>query len=102
MEWGETGNLLPDNGVFVSGIVFALGGRVRERPPWEGCKVSITLRKASTLTDGIPIFCITINPADTHNLNPVVNLHSEGNIDIDNLLEHEVPSFWEQWPDFST
>ena len=50
--------------------------------------------RALTTTHGVPSFYITINPADT--LNPVVKFLSEGNIDIDDMLENEVPNFWEQ------
>lgn len=42
----------------------------------------------------MPSFYITINPADTHN--PVVKFLAGGNIDIDKMLEDEIPNVWEQ------
>jgi len=50
--------------------------------------------RALTMTHGMPSFYITINPADTHN--PIVKFLSEGDIDIDRMLEDEIPKFWEQ------
>ena len=50
--------------------------------------------RALTMSHGMPSFYITINPADTHN--PIVKFLSEGNIDIDKMLESDVPNFWEQ------
>jgi len=50
--------------------------------------------RALTMTHGMPSFYITINPADTHN--PIVKFLSEGNFDIDKMLEDDVPNFLEQ------
>jgi hypothetical protein len=50
--------------------------------------------RALTLTHRMPSFYITINPADTHN--PVVKFLAGAEIDIDKMLEHEIPNFWEQ------
>ncbi|KIL63479.1 hypothetical protein M378DRAFT_42563, partial [Amanita muscaria Koide BX008] len=43
---------------------------------------------------GMPIFFITINPADVYN--PVVKFLAGAEIDIDQLLPEQVPNFWEQ------
>ena len=50
--------------------------------------------RALTITHGMPSFYITINPADTHN--PIVKFLSGENIDIDNMLDGEIPNVWEQ------
>ena len=50
--------------------------------------------RALTMTHGVPSFYITINPADTHN--PIVKFLAEGDIDVDNMLEEQVPNFWDQ------
>lgn len=50
--------------------------------------------RALTMTHGMPSFYITINPADTHN--PIVKFLSGENIDIDSMLEGDIPKYWEQ------
>lgn len=50
--------------------------------------------RALTLTHGMPSFYITINPADTHN--PIVKFLAGADIDLDNMLEDDVPNYWEQ------
>ena len=47
-----------------------------------------------TTTHGMPSFYVTINPADTHN--PIVKFLAGANIDIDKMLQDEVPNYWEQ------
>ena len=50
--------------------------------------------RALTMTHGMPSFYITVNPADTHN--PVVKFLSGEDIEIDNMLEGDIPNVWEQ------
>ncbi|KAF9642417.1 hypothetical protein BDM02DRAFT_3105728, partial [Thelephora ganbajun] len=50
--------------------------------------------RVNILSLGVPSFYITVNPADVYN--PVVKFLSGHNIDIDNLMSHEVPTYWEQ------
>jgi hypothetical protein len=50
--------------------------------------------RALTMAHGMPSFYVTVNPADTHN--PIVKFLAGGDIDIDKMLEHEIPNFWEQ------
>ena len=50
--------------------------------------------RALTMTHGMPSFYITINPADTHN--PIVKFLAGADIDIDHMLENEIPKYWEQ------
>ena len=50
--------------------------------------------RALTITHGMPSFYVTINPADTHN--PVVKFLAGADIDIDKMLEDDVPKYWEQ------
>ena len=50
--------------------------------------------RALTMTHGMPSFYVTINPADTHN--PIVKLLAGADIDIDRMLEDEIPNYWEQ------
>ncbi|KAI0265023.1 hypothetical protein BGY98DRAFT_893354, partial [Russula aff. rugulosa BPL654] len=50
--------------------------------------------RAMILTQGAPVFFVTINPADVYN--PLVKLLAGDDIDIDNLLPEKVPNFHEQ------
>ena len=50
--------------------------------------------RALTMTHGMPSFYVTINPADTHN--PVLKFLAGAEIDIDRMLEEDIPNFWEQ------
>jgi hypothetical protein len=50
--------------------------------------------RALTMTHGMPSFYITVNPADAHN--PIVKFLAGENIDIDRMLEDEIPKYWEQ------
>jgi len=50
--------------------------------------------RALTMTHGMPSFYVTINPADTHN--PIVKFLAGADIDIDKMLESDVPNYWEQ------
>lgn len=50
--------------------------------------------RALTMTHGMPSFYITINPADTHN--PIVKFLAGADIDIDKMLQDQVPNYWEQ------
>jgi len=50
--------------------------------------------RANILSLGVPSFYITVNPADVYN--PIVRYLSGHDIDIDNLMSHEVPTYWEQ------
>jgi len=50
--------------------------------------------RANILSLGVPSFYITVNPADVYN--PIVKYLSGHEIDIDNLMSHEVPVYWEQ------
>jgi hypothetical protein len=50
--------------------------------------------RALTMTHGMPSFYLTINPADTHN--PVVKFLAGADIDIDKLLQDQIPNYWEQ------
>ena len=50
--------------------------------------------RATIMSLGIPSFYITVNPADVYN--PIVKYLSGHDIDIDNLMSHEVPTYWEQ------
>jgi hypothetical protein len=43
---------------------------------------------------GLPSFYLTLNPGDV--FNPVVKLLAGANIDVDHLLQEDVPKFWEQ------
>ena len=57
----------------------------------------VTMRneiRALTMTHGMPSFYITINPADAHN--PIVKFLAGADIDLDNLLENDIPKYWEQ------
>lgn len=49
---------------------------------------------ANILSLGVPSFYITVNPADVYN--PMVHFLAGSDIDIDNLLSHEVPTYWDQ------
>ena len=50
--------------------------------------------RALTMTHGMPSFYITINPADTHN--PIVKFLAGADIDVDKMLQDQVPNYWEQ------
>ncbi|KAJ8473599.1 hypothetical protein ONZ45_g16233 [Pleurotus djamor] len=50
--------------------------------------------RALMLEEGLPSFFITVNPADVYN--PIVKLLAGAEIDIDNMLEAEIPKFWSQ------
>lgn len=50
--------------------------------------------RALTMAHGMPSFYVTINPADTHN--PIVKFLTGADIDIDNMLQDQVPNYWEQ------
>ena len=50
--------------------------------------------RALTMTHGMPSFYVTINPADTHN--PIVKFLAGADIDVDNMLQDQVPNYWEQ------
>jgi hypothetical protein len=50
--------------------------------------------RALTMTHGMPSFYVTINPADSHN--PIVKFLAGADIDIDNMLQDQVPNYWEQ------
>ena len=50
--------------------------------------------RALTMTHGMPSFYVTINPADAHN--PIVKFLAGAEIDIDNMLDNDVPKYWEQ------
>ena len=50
--------------------------------------------RALTMTHGMPSFYVTINPADSHN--PIVKFLAGENIDLDNILEEQIPKYWEQ------
>lgn len=50
--------------------------------------------RATIMSLGIPSFYITVNPADVYN--PIVKYLSGHDIDINNLMSHEVPTYWEQ------
>lgn len=50
--------------------------------------------RALTMTHGMPSFFIMINSADTHN--PVVKFLAGADIDIDNMLQDQVPNYWKQ------
>jgi hypothetical protein len=43
---------------------------------------------------GMPMFFITINPADVYN--PLIKFLAGAHIDIDQLLPEQVPNYWEQ------
>ena len=46
------------------------------------------------LSLGVPSFFVTVNPADVYN--PIVKFLAGNNIDVDNLLPDQVPTYWEQ------
>lgn len=50
--------------------------------------------RANILSLGVPSFYVTVNPADVYN--PMVRFLAGSDIDIDNLLSHEIPTYWEQ------
>lgn len=50
--------------------------------------------RANILSLGVPSFYVTVNPADVYN--PMVRFLAGNDIDIDNLLSHEIPTYWEQ------
>jgi len=50
--------------------------------------------RALTMTHGMPSFYVTINPADTHN--PIVKFLAGSDIDVDKMLDNDVPKYWEQ------
>jgi len=50
--------------------------------------------RANILSLGVPSFYVTVNPADVYN--PIVRFLSGSDIDIDNLLSHEIPTYWDQ------
>ena len=50
--------------------------------------------RANVLSLGVPSFFVTVNPADVYN--PVVRFLSGNDIDIDDLLPHQIPTYWEQ------
>lgn len=50
--------------------------------------------RANILSLGVPSFFITVNPADVYN--PIVKFLAGCDIDIDNLLPDQVPTYWEQ------
>jgi hypothetical protein len=50
--------------------------------------------RANILLLGVPSFFVTINPADVYN--PIVKFLAGNDIDIDNLLSDQVPTYWEQ------
>jgi hypothetical protein len=50
--------------------------------------------RALTMTHGMPSFYVTINPADTHN--PIVKFLVGADINIDEMLQDQVPNYWEQ------
>ena len=43
---------------------------------------------------GMPIFFLTINPADVYN--PLMKFLAGSEINIDHLLPEQVPNYWEQ------
>jgi len=49
---------------------------------------------ANILSFGVPSFFITVNPADVYN--PVVKFLAGNDIDVNNLLPNQVPTYWEQ------
>ena len=50
--------------------------------------------RALMMEKGLPSFYITINPADVYN--PLVKFLAGSNMDIDNLLDDDIPNYWEQ------
>ena len=50
--------------------------------------------RALTMTHGMPSFYLTINPADCHN--PIVKFLAGEEIDLENMLEDQIPKYWEQ------
>ena len=50
--------------------------------------------RANILSLGVPSFFITVNPADVYS--PIVKFLAGNDIDIDNLLPDQVPTYWEQ------
>ena len=46
------------------------------------------------LSLGVPSFYVTVNPTNIYN--PIVQFLAGSDIDIDNLLSHEVPTYWDQ------
>ena len=50
--------------------------------------------RATILSLGVPSFFITVNPADVYN--PIIKFLTGNDIDIDNLLPNQVPTYWEQ------
>jgi len=50
--------------------------------------------RANILSLGVPSFYLTVNPADVYN--PIVRFLAGNDIDIDNLLSHEIPTYWDQ------
>ena len=50
--------------------------------------------RALTMTHGMPSFYVTINPADAHN--PIVKFLAGEDIDLDDMLQDQIPNYWEQ------
>ena len=50
--------------------------------------------RANILSLGVPSFYVTVNPVDIYN--PMVSFLAGRDIDIDNLLSHEIPMYWDQ------
>ena len=50
--------------------------------------------RANILSLGVPSFYLTVNPADVYN--PMVRFLAGSDIDIDDLLSHEIPTYWDQ------
>ena len=50
--------------------------------------------RAMILSLGVPSFFVTVNPADVYN--PIVKFLAGNDIDIDDLLPDQVPTYWEQ------
>ncbi|KAF5341970.1 hypothetical protein D9611_001217 [Ephemerocybe angulata] len=50
--------------------------------------------KALIIDKGLPSFYLTINPADVYN--PLVRLLAGADIDVDNLLDHQMSNYWDQ------
>lgn len=50
--------------------------------------------RANILSLGVPSFFITVNPADVYN--PIVKFLMGNDIDIDNLLPDQIPTYWDQ------
>ena len=50
--------------------------------------------RANVLSLGVPSFFLTVNPADVYS--PIVKFLAGNDIDVDNLLPDQVPTYWEQ------